>query len=590
MILKRYEKYISLFILISVLGGFLFFIEPRKTEAAAAASGGMAYCIAGVKATAVAVKTGTKEQIKKEALGVPVAAIGLTGAAAAAGTVGTKFDTFANCLKQHVLTPVYRMVAKMIIRKISQGIINWINSGFKGKPIFITNTNDFIKDAANQASGVVLEQLGMTALCENFKPYLAFSLRYTKPFEYRMRCTLKDVVKNIKDFEKDFSKGGWKGWLSLTVEPQNNPYGAYLQSVDEINRVKAEAQMTATMESSWGKGFMSLKKCEGGGSQAVFCAARCKDAPEEPGSSNFSKFCYDGCMNTKRSESQLCDLTGGKMVNTTPGTLITDQISGTLGSELRQLEVAKEIDEILAALVNQLWQKGLAALADSGSNGDGNNDDIVILENQRADTIKGINDTIQLEKDYRSIKEGSVAELENGKIAVEAKFNELMSSYRERMRLTGLVQAGIANGTLVLPANYTLTSSSTLQAEINNASITYSGVLDNFDSQKLAIKDEIAKIDDLISKLEALRDRAYSANGISALADVTLEFSSLTMELNSAGETAFAILERENIKTQVNDTIKQIQDGINTNNARIQELNNILLYCQNPYSCDLFFR
>ncbi|MFA4890161.1 MAG: hypothetical protein WC587_00790 [Candidatus Paceibacterota bacterium] len=583
MIFKKFEKHISLFILFSILGGFLFFIEPRKTEAVAGATGGMVYCVAGLKATAAAATAGLAEYGTKKATSVPADTTLAAEVTGTAGAAGGKLDTFANCLKQHVLTPVYRMIAKMIIREISKGIIDWINRGFEGNPIFVQDPSAFLNDVANQASGAFIKQLGMEGLlCSQFRPQLLFSLKYNAaPGMERFRCTLGDAVRNWEGFMNDFNQGGWSSWLKVTTEPQNNPWGTYLMAQDEIAQREAAAQDRQKMELSWGSGFLSLKKCsEGTTSQEDACITVCDNSVGNYGEEDEDwNQCHEECMADEMSATESCDASGGQMLNTTPGTLISDQIKGALGSELRQLEVAKEIDEIIAALVNQLWKMGVSGLAGHSSSGSAG-EDVATLENKRAGTIKNINDSLQLEEDYKNIKAKSVAELENGKSSVMTKLGELQSRYQERINLTNQIQTGLANGTIMLPQNYTLVSADTLQAEMNNASTTYIGTLNNFDSQRLVIKDEINTVDDLILKLEALRDRAYIADSTSSLTDVDLEFSVLAISLNI--DSTSAILENYNIKSQVDNTIKQIQDAIDVNNVKIQELNDILLKCQIP--------
>src|SRR5690606_35994899 len=54
------------------------------------------------------------------------------------------------------------------------------------------------------------------------------------------RCTIDTVVGNLDAFYRDFSRGGWQGWFTMTQNPGNMPFGAYLAAQNEVNaRVQA---------------------------------------------------------------------------------------------------------------------------------------------------------------------------------------------------------------------------------------------------------------------------------------------------------------------------------------------------------------
>ena len=152
--------------------------------------------------------------------------------------------------------------ASLFIQKIVDSTVDWINNGFNGGPFFVTNFGDFIEDAADQASGLVLEKLKLTGLCYDFAPRLEFNLGAERktPMEERMRCTISRVIDNIEDFQRDFANGGWAGWIAITA-PQNNIYGAYLGVSGEIARAIDKATHEAQTDAEWGKGFLSFKTC-----------------------------------------------------------------------------------------------------------------------------------------------------------------------------------------------------------------------------------------------------------------------------------------------------------------------------------------
>lgn len=274
--------------------------------------------------------------------------------------------------KEQILDTVGWMAAKTVIRQFTTGIVNWINTGFEGNPVFITDFNAFLKDIANEATGIFIEELELTDLCSPFRPQLLAAFKKGKPYEWRMKCTLNDVVDNIEAFEKDFNAGGWKAWMSMTTQSQNNVYGAYLESLDELEAKKAAAMRAAEKEAEMGNGFMSMKVC------------------------------------ASRTAKGSCK----KWEITTPGKIIEGQLNETLGTDLRQLEIADELNEIAAAALNQMFTwvitGGTGGGGLRGTTGASVKTAAVDFEKIRRDFISEIDKTVNQEIVYRNIKQRSV--------------------------------------------------------------------------------------------------------------------------------------------------------------------------------------
>jgi hypothetical protein len=110
------------------------------------------------------------------------------------------------------------------------------------------------------------------------------------------------------------NEGGWGDWLSITSDPQNTPYGAYLEAQTRL-KIKLANEAGQEIEvASWGDGFLSKKICE-----AV------------EGSSG----------------SEQCTIS-------TPGQVISEALTFQLSTGPRSLIEADEINELIGALLNQL--------------------------------------------------------------------------------------------------------------------------------------------------------------------------------------------------------------------------------------------
>lgn len=426
--------------------------------------------------------------------------------------------------------------AKLVINQLTASIVNWINTGFEGNPTFIENTNEFLRDTADQATGLFIHEMKWDRICSPFATSLRLALEYNVPFNKRMQCTLSQAVENIEAFQEDFSQGGWKAWLSMTTQPQNNIYGAYLMSLDEMESQKAKKVEQEKMELSWGGGTVSLKKCSGGQSQSDFCMNQCDGLGDE----EFNQ-CHENCMEVEMSEKELCDVTGGALKTTTPGTLIADQIKLNLGTTLRQLEIADEVNESVSAIVNalisQLINQGLSSLTDKDNRGGGWQNTAPSLE-EKMNAIKFVENKTVSEKMYRDAKQNSfnaynsaISGLNNLKLCYEDKILSLMAVEPVDTARISAIQAKI---------------DVEIQPQINDL------------TTKMNVKKtEVDKSNKVLSDSEKIKMRISSASSSSVLANALDDFKTKVMpNVHSAVDSQNADLEYQTTKTQL--------DAINT--------------------------
>ncbi|MEK9209500.1 MAG: hypothetical protein AAB926_01580 [Patescibacteria group bacterium] len=348
---EKSRKLVCGFLGIMLILPLLFLTRPQKTEAFI---------------------TLTKE--------VPGPLLVMTGTIAAS-TADTAVNTSVLAAKETIADSIAYTIGKVLLRQFTDSIVQWINSGFEGKPLFVTNFGAYLQEAADQASGVLMEQIFsadfLATICSPFRLQLPISIAFSRkvPYDIKMRCTLNDVVGNfegaIEDFQDDFMSGGWPAFVSMSQNFQNNPYGAYLTTLDEIEQAREEAKEKAEKEYTAGKGFIGVRTCVATTAGGI-CA---------------------------RYETK------------TPGSAIADALgNGAFGTTFRELEVADEIDEIIAASLNQLISYALGpgagpnrGVADYQSSGISLPDS---LRSENADTQK-LGNLIIRQQDYLDLKESS---------------------------------------------------------------------------------------------------------------------------------------------------------------------------------------
>lgn len=286
--------------------------------------------------------------------------------------------------KGQCLDAVAYAYAKELLSGITGSTINWINSGFKSydlatgevsnAPTFIQNPGDFFGNLFRT------EILGLSNLIgydqERF-PFgravareLRRSIRYS--FERNARFTLNEVIWNsvgegytYDDFYNDFTIGGWNAYLALSL-PQNNPIGFRFMAGEEAARRTAGTLQTRAQnlraELQMGDGFFSIKQCV---LAEILEDVVPGESPEAPPSELITTLQenpapQDVAWDKKDFEVDpqgdpiIGDMRCVKWANATPGQAIVNQMNITLGSTQRQLELADELNESLAAIFDAL--------------------------------------------------------------------------------------------------------------------------------------------------------------------------------------------------------------------------------------------
>ncbi len=168
-----------------------------------------------------------------------------------------------NALKDSALDIALHRIKKRLLDSLVDDTIRWIQNG--GKPRFVEDFGGYLTDAANAAVGDVAADLGFAQLCsplqlQPLRTRLLLPSAQTPHFSDQISCTLTDVVGNVEGFYKDFTQGGWTGYLEL-LKPQNNQYGQYLLVLDEVMRRADEKEKAATLEAIASQGYTSQKQC-----------------------------------------------------------------------------------------------------------------------------------------------------------------------------------------------------------------------------------------------------------------------------------------------------------------------------------------
>lgn len=310
--------------------------------------------------------------------------------------------------------------AKAALTKMTQDTFNWIQGGFQGgSPLYVTNLETKLTqvqdDIFNSEISIFNDPVNA-----NYYPYgrgyaqgEILARQVANNGITNLQSNLSDylVTKNTTtaDFAKDFSTGGWDGWLALTQYNQNNPLGFTMETQQIIsNKQKAETEAlknevaqnngmfsqrsTAAedcVQYGWSRTAAeeSIKKNDEISSNTEGYAQAQSELKTANDSLIQSKKALQTAQNSKdktaiaaantdldnaqsdydaayskvqkyvsavkaTSTSTGDDCTKYKII--TPGSIIKDQISSTINSPQNQLELVRTLDDALNGLLNNL--------------------------------------------------------------------------------------------------------------------------------------------------------------------------------------------------------------------------------------------
>lgn len=241
---------------------------------------------------------------------------------------------------QQVMEWLFKVATEVLKRKllgmITDQIVNWIQGG--GKPQFITDFSGFLKDAADQAAGTFIEA-AIPRLCKPFQFNLRLAFTPIEKFN-RVTCTLTGVKENFSNFKEIFKNGDWLTWDDMALKPQNNIYGAYLETWDRFEIEKAQATQSSLAEAQAGRGFLSVRVCK---------------AYKQPE--------YNSCLSQGGGKDGCAKSYCAVWQTQTPGSVIADMATKAVTWEIDGIISAQDLAPYIAAIanaaINRVMEKGL---------------------------------------------------------------------------------------------------------------------------------------------------------------------------------------------------------------------------------------
>ena len=187
----------------------------------------------------------------------------------------TSNGTTAGVQIKNVAKDIFKKVLSQIARKVTlnmtQELISWGTTGFKGDPFYVRDQKSFLKSIADQQMNTFITEVSSQAqqYGSPFAEGIAKDLisKYSTSFAQKSAYSLDDIVgavnpgSTVDDYYNNFGVGGWSTWFNQNSVQSNNPIGAKLLAENEIaSRLNGTLQ-TQKEELLQNNGFLSMKKC-----------------------------------------------------------------------------------------------------------------------------------------------------------------------------------------------------------------------------------------------------------------------------------------------------------------------------------------
>lgn len=253
--------------------------------------------------------------------------------------------------------------ANVIIDQFGDALVTWIQNGFEGSPMFLSDPEGFFRDTANQVSGAIIDEMDLEWLCEPIGP-LRIKMDFFFPGTDRAkyRCTFNDIVDNfqnmadrddisdwldidvnirqnniVREYGNDFRNGGFLMWL-MSTKPKNNDVGRVVQAADNAYAAARVSVEMGGFQLKLNSGFFGVKKCI---EEVPNMVTEVEYDPLDP-DNPYKK--------TELQDGMKC----AKWETKTPGQLVQSQLNSVVDKDKQRLQVADEIDEIIGTLATTM--------------------------------------------------------------------------------------------------------------------------------------------------------------------------------------------------------------------------------------------
>ena len=328
--------------------------------------------------------------------------------------IASKYANIWSMSKEGVLDAIAYQMSRAMIAQMKNGMIRWIQSGYDGKPSFLINPEQMLRNMAAVQAKMVITDIGKyasasanglsSALVTDIRGKINTEAAFQKSITPTLGITIQNNVCTAEGFgllmaakgwtdaqgkaarkllcsseisaadqqrllntcfKENFACGGWNAFLDLTQNPGRNTQLGQLELA--VNRVKTTTEAKnaqTTAEVARGNGFLDMKECI-----------------------KYKNITVNG------KDEQLCD----EYRSTSPGQKAVSMMNEVVTDPIKQARLANEINEavnsVASAFMSDLVGRGFKV-----ANQVVNDVNLTI-----ADATNGVNNSIN--KEYNNMND-----------------------------------------------------------------------------------------------------------------------------------------------------------------------------------------
>lgn len=303
-----------------------------------------------------------------------------TASSIASGALATETaakDTW-DIVSNNLLDYIAYSAGQKLLTQLTNNTLKWIQGGFHGSPSFEVDVEEAFKQIADDIAGNLVLKLRGIATCEfttTYRDDLQNSVykapkKYDYIFDNQATCPFPQRANfTATEFYGETNKLTWDLYNAM-LDDSGNPYGIQAITSRELEKKTADALAKKAQANSWSNGFADIKDMNDCTyPESIFATADSlgKDPQylyllpaEREAKANELNAQMVSDPDFVRKNKQYCK-------TTTPGKIVGDQLTKTLGVDMDRLGFADNMNKIISAFLDQVMQKAVRGVFGKGN-------------------------------------------------------------------------------------------------------------------------------------------------------------------------------------------------------------------------------
>lgn len=296
-----------------------------------------------------------------------------TAVSTTAGTIVNTAHASWATLGKNTLDALAYQAAQIALNQLTDNTIAWIKGGFHGAPSFTIDTQAMGDELADSVTLGLVSRIKGLATCEFSAEYidnLTDSYTLSKKKSMPITCPFPDSVTAMKiygtDVEAAVNSFSWE-IFSSALDDAGNPYGVQIVTANELQANQAKAKANSDQKMSWSNGYADIvdtNNCPGmpPESKEYIEKGTASEAVGGYADPKTGEWVTGEAIYDPPEQATVQALQKSYCKTTTPGNIVSDQLSSTLHLDMDRLGFADNLNKIISALLTVAVQSAIRSV------------------------------------------------------------------------------------------------------------------------------------------------------------------------------------------------------------------------------------